>query len=86
MPQQQVSQQIAQMPQQRVSQQIAQFPQTVGAAGGIGANAGIGVVEGRATGAIPRPGNPYYIPRIDNLERILSSTLPGPKLKLSLLC
>ena len=30
-----------------------------------------------ATGAIPRPGNPYYIPRADNPERILSSTPPG---------
>ena len=30
-----------------------------------------------ATGAILRPGNPYYIPRVDNPERILSSTPPG---------
>ena len=30
-----------------------------------------------ATGAILRPGNPYYIPRADNPERILSRTPPG---------
>ena len=30
-----------------------------------------------ATGAIPKPSNPYYIPRVDNPERILSSTPPG---------
>ena len=41
----------------------------------IGAVGGVGGMM--ATGAIPRPGNPYYIPRVDNPERILSSTPPG---------
>ena len=83
MPQQQVSQyqvqqQMQQIPQQiaQSPQQIVQFPQTVGAGGEIGENPGIGVVVGRATGAIPKPGNPFYIPRADNTDRILSSTPP----------
>ena len=77
MPQQQVSQ--YQIPQQvaQSPQQIAQFPQTVGAGGGIGENAGVGVVVGRAPGALPKPGNPFYIPRADNPDRILSRTPPA---------
>ena len=68
MPQQQVSQyqsprQMQQSPQQikQFPQQIAQFLQMIGVNGGIGENAGVGVM-GRATGAIPKPGNPFYIP------------------------
>ena len=78
--QQMSQQQIAQYqsPQQimQFPQQIAQFPQMIRVNGGIGENAGGGVI-GRATGAIPKPGNPFYIPKVDNPERILSSTPPA---------
>ena len=72
---QQVPQQVVQQsPQQQVVQQI---PQTEGVARVITVGA-FGEVGGRmATGAIPKPSNPYYIPRVDNPERILSSTPPG---------
>ena len=54
-----------------------QIPQTEGAARVITVGA-VGEVGGKmATGAIPKPSNPYYIPRVDNPERILSSTPPG---------
>ena len=78
--QQMSQQQIAQYqsPQQimQFPQQIAQFPQIIGVNGGIGENAGR-IIIGRATGAIPKPGNPFYIPKVDNPERILSSTPPA---------
>ena len=43
-----------------------QIPQTEGAAGVITVGT-VGKVGGMmATGAIPKPSNPYYIPRVDN--------------------
>ena len=75
---QQSPRQMQQSPQQimQFPQKIAQFPQIIGVNGGIGENAGGGVI-GRATGAIPKPGNPFYIPKVDNPERIWSSTPPA---------
>ena len=47
---------------------VQQIPQVVGAVGGM---------VGMATGAIPRPGNRFYLPEMDHPERILSSTPTG---------
>ena len=49
---------------------MAQIPQQIGADGGLRATIG------RDTGAIPRPNNPFYFPRTNHQERILSSTPP----------
>ena len=61
---------VQQIPQQVVQQ----IPQTEGAVGGAVGGAIGGMM---ATGAIPRPSNPYYLPEMDYPERILSTTPTG---------
>ena len=61
---------------------VQQIPQTEGAVGGAVGGA-IGGMVGVATGAVPRPGNPYYLPEMEYPERILSSTPRGQNLPIS---
>ena len=60
-------QQNAQQLQQSLQQQPVQNLQQIGADGGLGAD--------RGPGAIPRPGNPFYIPTT-NHQRFIASTPP----------
>ena len=61
-----LQQQLVQNPQQQPVQNLQQ----IGADGGLRADAD------RGPGAIPRPGNPFYIPTTNNQDRIISSTPP----------
>ena len=60
--QQSLQQQFVQNPQQQPVQNLQQ----IGADGGLRAD--------RGPGAIPRPGNPFYIPTTNNHKRFIAST------------